>query len=175
MTAEHQDEGAEEMTGDPNNDPTRVRTKARRPVLPVMEDVWGYRIAVAGVGAALVAFLIGAAIIAAGGNPVPTQYLSVGSGLAGGLLGILAPSPTKTDPDDVRRDKPGVSRAIVFMTAFASDVWNNRAVVLLLALFIVSLVFAMQNNAPELDTLAAASGGALVGLLGPSPTSTESG
>src|SRR4029077_19090809 len=109
----------------------------------VMEDVWGYRIAVAGVGTSLVAFLIGAAIIAAAGNPVPTQYLSVGSGLAGGLLGILAPSPTKaTVTEKAKKDKPFSSHLV----AFASDIWNNRAVVLLLALFIVSVVFAAKNN-----------------------------
>lgn len=138
----------------------------------VIEDVWGYRIAVAGVGAALVAFLIGAAIIAAGGNPVPTQYWSVGSGLAGGLLGILAPSPTKAIvTSDAKREKPFISH----LAAFASDIWNNRAVVLLLALFVVSVIFAAKNNSPELDTLAAAAGGALVGLLGPSPTSKQGG
>lgn len=130
----------------------------------VIEDVWGYRIAVAGVAATLVAFLIGAAVIAAGGNPVPTQYWSVGSGLAGGLLGILAPSPTKAVvTDQAKHDKPFISH----LAAFASDVWNNRTVVLLLALFIVSVLFAAKNNSPELDTLAAAAGGALVGLLGP--------
>jgi hypothetical protein len=138
----------------------------------VMEDVWGYRIAVAGVGAALVAFLIGAALIAAGGNPVPTQYWSVGSGLAGGLLGILAPTPTKAVvTDEAKQTKPFISH----LAAFASDIWNNRAVVLLLALFIVSVIFAAKNNSPELDTLAAAAGGALVGLLGPSPTSKQGG
>jgi Na+/melibiose symporter-like transporter len=138
----------------------------------VIEDVWGYRIAVAGVGAALVAFLIGAAIIAAGGNPVPTQYWSVGSGLAGGLLGILAPSPTKAVvTNKARQEKPFISH----LAAFAGDIWNNRAVVMLLALFIVSVIFAAKNNSPELDTLAAAAGGALVGLLGPSPTSKQGG
>jgi Na+/melibiose symporter-like transporter len=138
----------------------------------VILDVWGYRIAVAGVGTALVAFLIGAAIIAAGGNPVPTQYWSVGSGLAGGLLGILAPSPTKAViTTKAKQDKPFISR----LAAFASDIWNNRAVVLLLALFIVSVIFAAKNNSPELATLAAAAGGALVGLLGPSPTSKQGG
>ena len=138
----------------------------------VMDDAGGYRIAVAGVGAALVAFLVGAAIIAAGGNPVPTQYWSVGSGLAGGLLGILAPSPTTAVVTvAAKQEKPIISH----LAAFASDIWHNRSVVLLLALFIVSVIFAAKNNAPELDTLAAAAGGALVGLLAPSPTSKQGG
>lgn len=151
---------------------TQLNHRESRTTPPPMEDEWGYRIAVAGVSAALVAFLIGAAIIAGGGNPVPSQYWSVGSGLAGGLLGILAPSPTtKIVTTEAKKAKPIIS----YIAAFASDIWNNRAVVLLLALFIVSIIFAAQSNSPELDTLAAAAGGALVGLLAPSPTSRQGG
>lgn len=137
-----------------------------------LEDNIAYRIAVGAIGVALVAFLIGAAIIAAGGNPVPSQYWSTGSGLAGGLLGILAPNPTKNQPtDEGRQVKPVLS----WVAAVIKDVWDNRTVVLLLLLFIASAVLAAWKNSPELETVAAAAGGALVGLLAPPPGNQQTG
>jgi hypothetical protein len=157
-----EDSGNRKEAGPANHKTPRTanRTAARPVKRVVLEDKFAYRLAVGAVGLALVTFLIGAAIIAAGGNPVPTQFWSTGSGLAGALLGILAPNPSKTDPADASRNG--------FITLL-SDLWNNRAVLLLLALFIVSAVLAAVNKSPELQTVAAAAGGALIGLLAPPP------
>lgn len=144
--------------------PPRPPVPAPAPVAaPVaVGDPYAYRIAVGGIGLALVAFLIGAAIIAAGGNPVPTQYWSAGGGLAGGLLGILAPSPTRKPVDAAAPQKNVVLTAV-------GDLWNNRGMTVLLVVFILSAVLAGLNSSPELETVAAAAGGALVGLLAPPP------
>jgi hypothetical protein len=131
------------------------------------EDPVAYRIAVGAVGAALVVFLIGAAWITADGLPVPTQYWSSGSAIAGALLGILAPTPTKTDPDKVT----GVWNNIV--TAW-NNLWDNRALLILLFVFVASLLFSITSSSAQLQTVAAASGGALIGLLAPPPTSGTS-
>ncbi|MEA2196131.1 MAG: hypothetical protein QOJ25_182 [Solirubrobacteraceae bacterium] len=133
------------------------------------QDPFAYRIAIGAVGLALVAFLIGAAIIAAGGKPVPTQYWTTGSSISGALLGILAPTPTHTEvpTKDTKREQ--------FVTEIAGllkDLWKNRSVLILLVVFTVSLVLGVTNNSPELLGVAAAAGGALVGLLAPPPTAS---
>ena len=71
---------------------------------PQQEDRVAYRIAVGALGVALVAFLIGAAVIAAGGKPVPTQYWASGSGIGGAIIGILAPTP-KSGPPTARKNQ----------------------------------------------------------------------
>lgn len=92
-----------------------------------------YSIAVGAVGLAVVAFLIGAAMIAASGNPVPTEYWSAGSG----LLGILAPEPDEESAAGrgaagEASPHPGPRRDQGHL--------DNRTVVLLLVLFILSAV-----------------------------------
>lgn len=127
------------------------------------EDPIAYRIAVAAIGLALVVFLIGAAIIAAGGNPVPTQYWTTGSAILGALLGILAPTPKRKT--DRAHTILGELRAAVI------DLWMNRGLLLLLVLFGVSAGLGVSNSSPELLGVAAGAGGALVGLLAPPPGS----
>jgi hypothetical protein len=51
-------------------------------------------IALIAVGTGLVVFLAGVCVIAAVGKQVPSELWSAGSALSGGLLGILAPSPS---------------------------------------------------------------------------------
>lgn len=143
------------------------------------QDPIAYRVAVGAIGLALVAFLIGAAVISSSGDPVPTQYWAAGAGLSGALLGILAPSPQKTQAPSATAtlDAPKVSeklkeaRAQTFasLVSLVRDIWNNRGVVILLAVFGVSLAFALSRNSAPLESVAAASGGALIGLLAPSP------
>ena len=60
-----------------------------------MQDKVGYRIAVAGVAAALGVFLVMAAVIVVTGARVPTEYWTTGSAVGGALLGILAPTPSR--------------------------------------------------------------------------------
>ncbi|HSO94266.1 MAG TPA: hypothetical protein VLS53_07355 [Candidatus Dormibacteraeota bacterium] len=129
-------------------------------------DPFAYRIAVGALGAALVAFLIGAAVIAAGGKPVPTQYWSTGSGIAGAIIGILAPSPTPAAPT------PRQTKVRLFFGTIAdafADLWANRTMLLLAIVFATSLTFAIVHNSAPLETVAATAGGALVGLLAPPP------
>jgi hypothetical protein len=60
----------------------------------IMDDSQAYRIAVAGVALGLLAFLIGAAVVAATGHSVPAEYWTTGSAISGALLGLLAPTPS---------------------------------------------------------------------------------
>jgi hypothetical protein len=143
------------------------------PVAPTPpQDAVAYRMAVGSIGVALVVFLIGAMVIAAGAKPVPTQYWTAGSGLAGALIGILAPPPKAGGPT------PRKNRVTGFFGGIADairDLWMNRAVLILLVVFGVSLGFAIANNSSQLESVAAAAGGALVGLLAPSPGATQTG
>jgi hypothetical protein len=58
-----------------------------------LRDNVGYRIAVGGVGLALVAFAIGAGVAFATGHQPTQDFWTIASGLAGALVGILAPTP----------------------------------------------------------------------------------
>jgi Na+/melibiose symporter-like transporter len=136
------------------------------------EDRVAYRIAVGALGLALVAFLIGAAVIAAGGKPVPTQYWASGSGIAGAIIGILAPSPKAVTPPN--RTNP-VTRLFGPFADAIRDLWTNRSLFILAAVFGVSVAFAIARNSAELETVAAAAGGALVGLLAPPPGNQGAG
>jgi hypothetical protein len=154
-------EGTNDETPPTPSQPT-VRTAA--------EDQTAYRIAVGAIGLALVAYLIGAAVIAAGGKPVPTQYWSAGTGLAGALLGILAPTPTPADTRQTRaKEDSWIKKLGTGIANVARDLWSNREVLLLMLVFGFSLGFAIANNSSQLETVAAAAGGALVGLLAPPP------
>ncbi len=136
------------------------------------EDKVAYRIAVGAIGVALVAFLIGASVIAAGGNPVPTEYWTTGSAISGALLGILAPTPKKIH--DPTPQTMSIKKAFSSAVAMIEDLWTNRALFILLAIFGVSIAFAIDKNSAELQALAAGAGGALVGLLAPTPGSKAS-
>jgi hypothetical protein len=156
--------------------PDPIPTQPHPPTPPSAEqqDRVAYRIAVGALGIALVAFLIGAAVIAAGGKPVPTQYWASGSAIAGAIIGILAPSPKTADP--VKGEKPVGEFFAKYLGPFANivkDLWTNRAVLILMAVFGVSAAFAISRGSAELETVAAAAGGALVGLLAQSPGKGE--
>jgi hypothetical protein len=138
-----------------------------RVAAPQTQDPVVYRMAVGGIGVALIAFLIGGAVIAANGKPVPTEYWTAGGGLSGALIGILAPSPKSATSKDRKNWFTGFFGAIADAI---SDLWMNRALLLLLVVFGVSLGFAIANNSSQLVTVAAAAGGALVGLLAPPPS-----
>jgi peptidoglycan/LPS O-acetylase OafA/YrhL len=155
------------------DDPHREHGKKPNPNPPQSADPWPVRIAVGAVGLALVAFLIGAALIAAGGKPVPTQYWSTGSAIAGALLGILAPTPTsKTQPP--AKDSPSPTRKFLGeVGALIMDVWKNRQLLILVIVFLASAVLAVTQTSAPMEAVAAAAGGALIGLIAPSPSSTR--
>jgi len=59
-----------------------------------LRDKVGYHIAVGGVGLALVAFAISAGVTFATGHQPTQDFWTIASGLAGALVGILAPTPS---------------------------------------------------------------------------------
>lgn len=140
------------------------KPRARKPA--ATSDPRAYWIAVGALGLALVAFLIGAAVIAAGGKPVPTQYWATGSAISGAIIGVVAPAPTVGEPTKRTNSFTTVLGAIADAIA---DLWNNRALLILSAVFAASLTLAVVHNSAPLETVAAAAGGALVGLLAPPP------
>lgn len=134
-------------------------------------DDGAYRIAVAAIGLALVVVLVGLCVIVAvgKGGDVPKELWTTVSALGGGLLGLLAPPPapsaaTKAPRAEKIREKIKRSLAI-----FAKDVWANRSVVILLIVFGAAIAVGAAEKSPQLQALAAASGGALIGLLAPTP------
>lgn len=144
-------------------------------------DKGAYRIAVGAVGLALVSVLAGICVIVAIGfghkeHEIPHELWTTASALAGALLGILAPSPApttasndKTSLKQFKRYERGViklGRAIVIV---GKDIWNNRALVVLIGIFAASIAVGAAEKSVQLQALAAASGGVLVGMLAPSP------
>jgi hypothetical protein len=162
------------MITEPGQRSSAAADQPANPIHTPPEDRFAYRIAVGALGAALVAFLIGAAIIAAGGKPVPTQYWSTGSAIAGAIIGILAPAPQQKF-DTPAKTTPVKTFFTQFIVAPIVDLWKNRSLLILLLVFGVSLGFAIANNSAPLETVAAAAGGALVGLLAPPPVASGAG
>ncbi len=150
--------------------PTRAQSDEAHQDAPPSpaSDKWASRIAIAAVGLGLVAFLIGAAIIAAGGKPVPTQYWSTGSAISGALIGILAPQPQQLTAGT--KGATRVRTALSEVAALLADLWKNRQLFILTFVFIVALILAVTQSSAPMETVAAAAGGALIGLLAPSPT-----
>ncbi|MEA2503296.1 MAG: hypothetical protein QOG36_339 [Actinomycetota bacterium] len=61
---------------------------------PLENDVWIYRMVVGVLGAVLIIATLGGLIIAmAGKAAIPEMVVALGSGAAGALAGLLAPSP----------------------------------------------------------------------------------
>src|SRR5579872_3930503 len=130
------------------DDDLRTPRGRRRVATTEAQDPIVYRMAVGGIGVALIAFLIGGAVIAANGKPVPSEYWTAGSGLSGALIGILAPSPKSATPTSRDHWYSGFFGAIADAI---SDLWMNRAVLLLMVVFGVSLGFAIANNSSQLE------------------------
>ncbi len=166
-------------------------------------DKQGYRIAVAGVGLGLVAFIFGAAIVLKTGHHVSREYWTAGSAISGALLGLLAPSPKATKRGKAaaashaatlaqaheqaaialeRQAKDaGVAPGTAATAHAAAAKANTEAVEavrpltgavaagLLLVVFGVSLWAGIKYDLTQIQALAAAAGGALIGLIAPSP------
>ncbi len=133
-------------------------------------DPWGYRLAIGGVSLALFAFLLGAAIVGSAGHvkDMPQEFWTIGAALSGALVGILVPSPSQKKAARVQKKEAKIGEKGPDWVSIAQP-----------ALLIVVLVGAMilerhvnAADAAQLRTLAAASAGALVGLLGASPAKT---
>ena len=59
------------------------------------QDPWLYRVLVAGLVAAVLVTLVGAIALAFVDRSLPGEAIAVGAVCAGGLVGLLAPSPIK--------------------------------------------------------------------------------
>jgi hypothetical protein len=132
-------------------------------------DVVAYRLAVAAVGVSLVVFVAGATVIAALNKQFPSQYWPFGTGLAGALFGILGSAPAPTPVH--KRDDAGQETQKV---SVIRTLWNSRAVLILFTVFVVATAFAVAQGkkaqpSTQLLSLITASGGALIGLLTPTP------
>lgn len=135
-------------------------------------DKGAYRIAVGAIGCALIVVLVGLCVIVAVGvesKEIPDQLWTITSALNGGLLGLLAPSPT---PSAAGSKEPveGLKKKVVRAGAiFLKDLWANRSVVILLVIFGVAVGLGAANDSTQLQALAGASGAALIGILAPPP------
>lgn len=131
-------------------------------------DQIGYRIAVAAIGIALIVALAGLCVIVAVGKgaEIPKELWSAVSALGGGLLGLLAPSPTSTVTKN-EKGEPSSSQGL------GEAMSMNRSVVILFIVFGAAVVFGAINDSTQFQALAAASGAALIGLLAPSPTAKQ--
>lgn len=134
-------------------------------------DAGAYRIAVGAVGFALVVVLTGLCVIVAVGksSEIPKELWTITSALGGGLLGLLAPSPTASSAATTDQGKSVPEKLTRPLKILAKDVWDNRSVVILLIVFGVSVGFGAASNSTQLQALAGASGGALIGMLAPTP------
>jgi hypothetical protein len=133
-------------------------------------DMGGYRIAVGGVALGLVMFLVGAAVIRATGHDVPVEYWSSGSAISGALFGILAPTPrTKAT---TATNAAAAATANAAAAKAAPKLTGIFPVVVLAIVFGVALWAGIEYNQTAFQSLAAAAGGALLGLLAPSPSTT---
>ena|ERR1700749_2165408 len=136
-------------------------------------DTGAYRIAVGAVGFALVVVLAGICVIVAvgRGEEIPNELWTIASALGGGLLGLLAPSPTPSSAADTDRGQTVPQKLARPWKILAKDVWANRSVVILLIVFAVSVAFGATTDSAQFQALAGASGAALIGLLAPAPAS----
>lgn len=136
-------------------------------------DQIGYRIAVATIGIALIVVLAGLCVIVAvgEGGGIPQEMWTTVSALGGGLLGLLAPSPTSSAPANEKGQGEGGDVAQLQLGEAAA---RNRSVVILLIVFGLAVVIGAFSDSTQFQALAAASGAALIGLLAPSPTAEES-
>jgi hypothetical protein len=143
-------------------------------------DVWGYRIAVAGISLGLFAFLLGAAIVGASGHTMTQEYWTIGAALSGALVGILVPSPIQKQVASDNRAEAKAARlghAATPTTKTSISYWASFVAPGLLAVMLVAAlsVAAVTHGATaeQLRALAAASGGALVGMLARSPSPSK--
>ncbi|MGN6588098.1 MAG: hypothetical protein ACTHKT_11630 [Solirubrobacterales bacterium] len=160
--------------------------------MPETRDKGAYRLVVGAIGLALVVGLAGICLVLAFGpsecnsecSPIPSELWKIVSALGGGLLGILAPQPTKRSMPDKSKEVVGEKQAVAEggqqkgkmrrLAAFTGkEFGGNLTVAALLAVFVLSAISGIAANSTGFQSLAAASGAALLGLLAPTPAQPE--
>jgi hypothetical protein len=150
----------------------------------IPHDLWIYRLAVGGISASLVAFLLAGAIVGASGHAgqMSKEYWAIGAALVGALVGIIAPSPQQKREDALQRSEGQESQESKSVTATSTVTWRDRLEsmyqpALLIVALGVSLWVSSEITNPEsaaiLRTLAAGSAGGLLGLMVPNPHSSK--
>jgi hypothetical protein len=134
-------------------------------------DPGAYRIAVACVGIALITVLVGLCVIVAvgEGTEIPKELWTIASALGGGLLGLLAPQPTPISTAEVDQAEGIPKKVTRSLKVAAKKGGANLSVVILLFVFGVSVVLGALSDSAQFQALAGAAGGALIGLLAPTP------
>jgi hypothetical protein len=72
-------------------------------------------------------------------------------------------------------EESSFKKAFAAVAVALKDLWANRAMFILTFVFVVTLVLSIVNNSAQLQALAAAAGGALIGLLAPPPNTSVGG
>ncbi len=148
------------------------------PPQAIPRDLWIYRLAVGGVSASLVAFLLAGGIIGASGHAeqMSKEYWAIGAALVGALVGLIAPSPQQKREAALDRARDGKDATEAPRKAQKKIVYRLESVyqpLLLIFALAVSLFVASRThnleNAAILRTLAAGSAGGLLGLMVPNP------
>jgi hypothetical protein len=154
----------------------------------VTTDAMAYRLTVAGLSLALLAFIVVSGIAVSVGATVPDKFWLLGASIAGVLTGILLPSPTAppkpagdaakaaatTAAPTVKGAVPNPPTATAKGGAWAQ---TNLRVVVLGAIFAVCGVagLVLENTgaqgATQLFAVASAAGATALGILAPSPKS----
>jgi hypothetical protein len=138
-------------------------------------DTGAYRIAVCAVGLALVVVLAGLCVIVAvdPGEEIPKELWAITSALGGGLLGLLAPPPTPSSAPETAQAPTIPKKMTRSLKILAKDAAANRSALILLLVFAAAATLGAINESGQFQALAAASGGALIGLLAPTPGSKQ--
>jgi hypothetical protein len=144
-------------------------------------DRGAYRLAIGAIGLALVVLLAGICVVLAFGpttcnsgcekilGEIPSGLLKIAGALAGGLLGLLMPAPTTMRSTGKSAETGGGE----FKRTIKEEAAANLTVVALLIVFVVSLGFGIAAQSTGLQSLAAASGAALLGLQVPTPATAD--
>jgi hypothetical protein len=155
----------------PQADSTK-KAKTKRAPAPAEHDPWVYRLAVGGLSTALVAFLICGGVIGASGHAedMVKEYWTIGAALSGALVGIIAPSPRqkKQSAHDLAASDGEITKTEGAQILFA-PLYQPLLLVVALGLSLLLASTMDAADAAVLRTIAAASAGALTGLLVPSP------
>ena len=123
------------------------------------------RVAAVALGFSVIAVVIGLCVSAAVSATIPNQLWLFGNTLAGALLGLLIPSPAQKEKPTVAAPNPAKTVAV--------EIWHNRVFLALLFIFVFSAIYSDATGSKELLSVAGAAGGALLGLLAPSPVATQ--
>jgi hypothetical protein len=142
-------------------------------------DPWVYRSAVGGISVAVVAFLIGAAVLGSAeraASEVFHEYLPIGTAVSGALIGIIAPSfaQQRAHRQHLEKSSPEASSGWDKCVKRFRSVEPALLALALVGVFVISFWGAehrvkTSEDAALLRTLAAGAAGALRGLLAPSP------